>query len=1034
MRTFTYNSCKPFTRSLKNSFFSFWTKLIFTCIILFFTLNVEAQSIISASISDNNSNRLMVTFSEAITVTDGGAGFRLVGGVARIESLFSGSGTNTLIFTLTDNVLPDDEFELLHWPELSDARGSSGKLIEQTVTVSNNATGYNGSGTLYYVSTSGNNSNNGLSPSTALQSISNAQNLAQPGDYILLKRGDTFNAFMISTSGNQNLGPIVYAAYGPTNTAKPIVTGRVDLQLLYPAPILINQQDYVVIDNLHILSNRNGISVVQTGDEITISNCLLEGIENEPTQGGINFANVESAQNTYVNPQILNNTVRKFRSSIQFSGFPYNENYEVLGGVIENNTSSENRETNTSDGIVANRGDFNGLVIRKNDIADYYDDGIDLFAASNVIVEYNRVHDTGDNNVSGVGIKAGGRTTSDIITGYRGGNVVIRYNTVYDIQNANGGRLTGITSNKGASGEIYGNLVYNTGLHGIELDDPLNEWNVYNNTIVDAGGNGISVYVSSSTMGSTSNVSIINNIADGNNNDIGTSLTGVTNVQGSNNIWINNQTGGGYTGQNDLTASISSLFVNATADDYRLAANAPAIDAGSSNFTNYTKDIRGFLVDSTPDIGAYEHGDQVPPIDPPSSTDIWLEAECADNVGSDWEEITDTTASHDIYLKVNSGSSSFSSPPTDPETRLTFNFSTSQAGQYKIFTRHLSYDGNDDSFWVQVNGGTWVQAYLGANRGNFVWAQLGSNATYALSSGSNTITIALREPNAKLDKLYITLNGNQPTGEGETASNCLPPAPVTDVWLEAECADNVGSDWTELNNQSASQDSYLKVNSGIWSASSAPGATGQISFSFSVSEAGAYKIFTRHLSLDGSDDSFWLRINSGSWVQMAVDSDVNAFVWEQAGNTFSLNNGTNTITIGYREPNFGLDKLFITLDGNLPTGEGSNANNCGNNARVAQVSKAQPLLEEIEIENSTSLQVFPNPVSNRLTVNFESEAVQDIAITLTNLSGKTVKKITQPAKKGKHQLIINTEDIPSGMYLLQLQTGSLQTFKVLIEH
>ncbi len=79
--------------------------------------------------------------------------------------------------------------------------------------------------TTYYVSNSGKDANNGISTSTAWQTLSkvNATNL-QPGDNVLLRRGDTFYGNIVQNiSSSSSSTPITFGAYGSGN--KPIITG-----------------------------------------------------------------------------------------------------------------------------------------------------------------------------------------------------------------------------------------------------------------------------------------------------------------------------------------------------------------------------------------------------------------------------------------------------------------------------------------------------------------------------------------------------------------------------------------------------------------------------------------------------------------------------------------------------------------------------------------------------------------------------------------------------------------------------------------
>ena len=71
----------------------------------------------------------------------------------------------------------------------------------------------------YYVSSNGNNSNDGLTEATAWQTIAKVNSFIFGwGDFILFKRGDTFYGNIVVSRNNLN-----YGAYG--NGAKPIITG-----------------------------------------------------------------------------------------------------------------------------------------------------------------------------------------------------------------------------------------------------------------------------------------------------------------------------------------------------------------------------------------------------------------------------------------------------------------------------------------------------------------------------------------------------------------------------------------------------------------------------------------------------------------------------------------------------------------------------------------------------------------------------------------------------------------------------------------
>ena len=403
-------------------------------------------------------------------------------------------------------------------------------------------------------------------------------------------------------------------------------------------------------------------------------------------------------------------------------------------------------------------------------------------------------------------------------------------------------------------------------------------------------------------------------------------------IVGGNNIISSLRNSNQYSGTGDFQASKQALFGSNNPNNYRLVAGAPAINAGSTNIPSYDRDIRGFLVDSTPDIGAYEFGDQFGPVDPnpdPSTTNVWLEAECASTIGSAWEVVSDGSASQSSYLKSIFGNSSGNAPPTDPDKLLTFDFSVSTAGQYKIFSRQReSGSASDDSFWIKVNNSAWTQFNMRGAANTFFWQAVGT--LYSLQVGNNTITIGIREDNAQLDKLFVTLDGSLPNAEGGAADNCsVPPSPVTELWLEAECA-TVGANWQIQSDAQATSGQYAVYPSGLSLSSPPSSLADQLVYSFEVSQSGSYFLRARIKAPDLASNSLWVKIDNQPWIKWWEGIAISGqFAWNQApGNPFTLSSGNHTLTVAYREAGTQLDKFQLSTSSNLPTGQGEAASNC----------------------------------------------------------------------------------------------------------
>ncbi|MEL7159854.1 MAG: PKD domain-containing protein, partial [Bacteroidota bacterium] len=161
----------------------------------------------------------------------------------------------------------------------------------------------------------------------------------------------------------------------------------------------------------------------------------------------------------------------------------------------------------------------------------------------------------------------------------------------------------------------------------------------------------------------------------------------------------------------------------------------------------------------------------------PGENEFWLEAECA-QVGSNWTEITATSASNDAYLSY-LGTRSVSSPPADlPENYVRFSVDGVAEGEYYLYARARAQTSKNDSYWGRINGGAWE---LWGNNfpagSDFVWFQV-SIDPYDLNEGMNTIDFAYRESDSQLDKIYFGLVDQLPVGVGGASQNCGNAAPV----------------------------------------------------------------------------------------------------------------------------------------------------------------------------------------------------------------------------------------------------------------
>ncbi|MEZ4959931.1 MAG: proprotein convertase P-domain-containing protein [Saprospiraceae bacterium] len=214
--------------------------------------------------------------------------------------------------------------------------------------------------------------------------------------------------------------------------------------------------------------------------------------------------------------------------------------------------------------------------------------------------------------------------------------------------------------------------------------------------------------------------------------------------------------------------------------------------------------------------------------------------------------------------------------------------------------------------------GTWTLEFCNVNQGSSGGRQLTFNRAQLLFDGNPA---------------EICGNGLDDDGDGlidDADTDCF------SLYLEPECA-TIGANWNTVADATASNGQYLTIQNGFTSTGSAPtAAADRIRYTFDVPAAGSYKVFGRVKAPSGSDDSFWVRANGGTWYKWNDLPGGGAWTWEQLYDSdngeaivlFPLTIGSNTIDIAYREDGAQLDKIFVTLSSTTPSGIGSVGSNC----------------------------------------------------------------------------------------------------------
>ena len=82
-----------------------------------------------------------------------------------------------------------------------------------------------------------------------------------------------------------------------------------------------------------------------------------------------------------------------------------------------------------------------------------------------------------------------------------------------------------------------------------------------------------------------------------------------------------------------------------------------------------------------------------------------------------------------------------------------------------------------------------------------------------------------------------------------------------------------------------------------------------------------------------------------------------------------------------------------------------------------------------ELTSINGLSVYPNPVDSELSVDFTVQTAQEVVLTVQDVTGKVTQRNMINANEGSNLVLMNTQELSSGIYFIEVKTGGARQVK-----
>lgn len=162
--------------------------------------------------------------------------------------------------------------------------------------------------------------------------------------------------------------------------------------------------------------------------------------------------------------------------------------------------------------------------------------------------------------------------------------------------------------------------------------------------------------------------------------------------------------------------------------------------------------------------------------------------------------------------------------------------------------------------------------------------------------------------------------------------------------------------------------------------------------------------------------------NCGTFINLGAGQTTKTFVNGRVAVEQNTPSSSNSFSFKWRAPSYIPGNTVRLYVSGLAVNANGTTSGDANNSTSIQLTEVFPSTPtSVQVINELEFSIYPNPTVSVLNLDYFSKVSSEVEIRVVSIDGKVVLRSINNVMPGDNKMVLNVENLDSGLYLLMLQ-------------